>query len=305
MTHRPAEARSQWPELPLLPAAVRPTLVGRASAIWARKELLQNLIRKELRLRYQSSILGFAWSFATPLMYLVVFSLVFRLVMRVALPRFGLFLVTGLILWNLFAAAVSAATVSISGSPNLVTRLWFPREILPLASIGAQLIHLALQLLVLVAALAIFRNPPEWALVALLPLAILTLVIFAAALGIVTSALNTFFRDVEYVVELALVAGFWATPIVYPANLVLDRLPWASWFLALNPAAAAITTFQGALYNHPEVFGSSAATPGLPLPGTFAWHATLLLVGFVVACCLLVAAVRIFSGLDDRLAEVV
>lgn len=290
-------------DLPLRPVAVRPTLFGRLTAVWRRRELLANLVRKELRLRYQSSLLGFAWSFATPLLYLLVFSGVFQYVMRVDLPRFGLFLVTGLILWNVFSASVSSATVSVSGNPNLIKRVWFPREILPLAAIIAQLVHLMLQLLVLVGALLLLRHEPAWEMVPLLPVAVLCLVLFAAAVGMTAGALMAFLRDTQHVVELGLVAGFWITPIVYPASLVIDRLPTAAWLLGLNPVAAAVTTFQHALYNHPELVAPSVGPSALPAPGTVAWQVVILMIGLVVASVAFVGALGVFARMDERFAE--
>ncbi|HSL59750.1 MAG TPA: ABC transporter permease, partial [Acidimicrobiales bacterium] len=119
----------------------RPSPVRRMANVWAYRELLGNLARKELKVKYKDSVLGFVWSLLNPILYLVVFSLVFREILRVQVPDFGIFLLSGLLAWNLFSAGVSAGTASIVGNAGLVQKVWFPREILPLANLAAALVH--------------------------------------------------------------------------------------------------------------------------------------------------------------------
>ena len=120
--------------------------LGGIRQIFSYRELLFNLIRNELRLRYKNSVLGFLWSLLNPLLYLVVFSLVFQEILRTQIPMFAIFLLSGLLIWNFLSSSLTSATGSIIANSSIVQKIWFPREILPLASVGAALTHFFLQL---------------------------------------------------------------------------------------------------------------------------------------------------------------
>jgi ABC-2 type transport system permease protein len=192
--------------------------------VWQYRELLGNLARKELKVKYKDSVLGFVWSLLNPLLYLVVFSLVFSEVLRVQVPRFGIFLLSGLLAWNLLSAGVSGGTASIVANGSLVQKVWFPREVLPMAAIGAAIVHFVLQLAVLAVALVVFRHAPDWSsMVAFVP-AMIALLLLTAALGLLLAAVNVGLRDTQHLLELGLLAWFWLSAIVYPYSLVADRL---------------------------------------------------------------------------------
>src|SRR5438270_7894691 len=151
----------------------RTTVAESIREIISHRELLLNLVRLELKAKYKASALGFAWSLLNPLMYLVVFYVAFDVILGAGIPRFPLYLLSGLLVWNFFTAALNSGTGSVVAGSGLVKKVWFPREILPLASVGAALVHFFLQLLVLVAALVALRHPVGWAELPLLPLALL------------------------------------------------------------------------------------------------------------------------------------
>jgi ABC-2 type transport system permease protein len=138
-----------------------PSLLGRAAQIWRFRELLKNLIGKELRLKYKNSVLGYAWSLLNPVLYLVVFYFVFQVIFGTALPDFPIFLLTGLLTWNLFAGALSAATASVLDNGGMVTQVAFPREVLPLAAVGAALVNFFLQTGVLLVGVAVAGHGPS------------------------------------------------------------------------------------------------------------------------------------------------
>ena len=160
----------------------RTTMVGRLKEIAAHRELLLNLVRLELKAKYKASALGFAWSLLNPAMYLVVFYIAFDVILGSGIPRFPIYLLSGLLVWNFFTTALNTGTGSVVAGAGLVKKVWFPREILPLASVGAALVHFFLQLLVLVAALIAVRHPVGWAELPLLPLALVDLILLAAGL---------------------------------------------------------------------------------------------------------------------------
>jgi ABC-2 type transport system permease protein len=219
------------------------------------RQILANLIRKDVKVKYTSSALGAAWSMLNPILYLGVFTLVFSVVLTTNIPSFPVYLLSGLLAWNLFASALSLASRSVVDNANLVTKVYFPREILPLASIGSASVDFALQAVVLLAFMAIFLYPFLGPNLLLLPLALVALYAFSTALALFVSALNVRYRDTQHLLNIALQLWFWLTPIVYPSALVYDKLAnhGALWDLFLaNPMAVIVMGFQRALYRVPQ-----------------------------------------------------
>ncbi len=235
--------------------------IERARRVWEYRELLGNLVRSELKGRYQDSLLGFLWTLLNPLLYLAVFTLVFTGFLRNTVPLYGLYLLCGLLAWNLFALGLASATTSIVANGSLVQKVWFPREILPLAAIGAAFVNFLFQLVVLVVGLIVFRRSPDWGWLWLSIPAVANVVLLLVAFGILLSALNVYFRDVQHFLELGLLAWFWVTPIVYQYDFVADRL--ASTRLGeraifLNPMVSVVATLQRAIYNPTHEIGTDA-----------------------------------------------
>lgn len=303
---------------PALEVSRRPSPVQRMVNVWRYRELLGNLTRKELKVKYKNSVLGFVWTLLNPTLYLVVFSVVFQEVLRVQIPYYAIFFLSGLLVWNFFSTALGAGTSSITMNAPLVQKVWFPREILPLASIGAAMVHFALQAIVLVAALGIFRRAPSTDYLPAVPLAVLVLVVLASALAIALSAVNVYLRDTQHLLELALLAWFWLSAIVYPYSLIADRLgPTREWMASLNPIIPIVITFQKALYNpdtprfrwytNSPVFDPNnvlADQGAQAIPDhSLSWYITNLSIIGVVAIGLFFGALWLFGRLEDDLAE--
>jgi ABC-2 type transport system permease protein len=290
------DASSPIDEVPLRDVSRHPTPLRRVRDVWRYRELLRNLVRKELKVRYKNSILGFVWTLLNPLLYLVVFSVVFKYILQSSVQHFAIFLLSGLLAWNLFSAAVSGGTSSISGNASLVQKVWFPREILPLASIGAALVHFMFQSVVLFAALAVFRVAPAWNYLPLLIPALLTLLLLAAALGIALAAVNVYLRDTQHLLELVMVAWFWLSAIVYPYQQVAARLHDKAFLLLFNPVIPIVLTFQRAIYNpHTDDI--------VPPHADMTWYLRNLGLVAAAALLLLLVALWIFSRLEANLAE--
>ena len=215
------------------------------------RELLVNLVRKELKVKYKGSALGFLWSLARPIFLLTIYYLVFGIFLGAAIPYFAFYLFSGLVAWDLFGSVLSGSATSIVGNAGLVKKVWFPREILVLSVVGAAVFHFALQLLVLFAAMALFGFGVLTADLALLPLAFVALVVFMTATGLFLAAANVYLRDVQYLLEVVLLAWFWTLPIVYPVHQALDALnrQGLGWLYMLNPMANVVIGFQRALYH--------------------------------------------------------
>ena len=267
---------------------------GRLREIARHRELLVNLVRLELKAKYKSSTLGFVWSLLNPAMYLVVFYIAFNVILGAGIPRFPIYLLSGLLVWNFFTAALSAGTASIVGGAGLIKKVWFPREILPLASTGAALVHFFLQSLVLVIALLGLRHPVGWAYLALLPLALLDLILLTSGLAVLLSAANVYLRDIQHFVELALLAWFWVTPIVYLYSQLTKHMGGRNLAL-LNPVTPIVLTFQRAFYGlYGHVLDASAG---------FGWYLRNLVVLTAAVTLLFYVAMRVFLRLEGNLAE--
>ena len=198
-------------------------LLKRVADIWSYRELLVGLVRKELKLKYKNSTLGFLWSLVNPLLYLVVFSVAFQLILRAGIPSFPVFLLSGLLVWNLFASGVTAGTASVVVNASLVKKVWFPREILVLASIGSAVVNFFLQIGVLIVFLAVIRYDVALSFLPLMLPALLVLILLTSAIALTLAAVNVYLRDTQHFLELALLAWFWMTPIVYPFMLMGGR----------------------------------------------------------------------------------
>ncbi len=284
-----------------------PGLLRRLLDVYRHRQLLANLTRREVKVRHKNSILGFAWNLMNPLLYLVIFSLVFTLLLPSGIPRYALNLLAGLLVYDLFSAGVTGATNSVVANSHLVQKIWFPREVLPFAAVAANLVPFASRLVILGVGLALFRQSPEWTMLWLLIPAVLITLTMAVGLGLMLSAANVFFRDVQHFLELALLALFWFTPIVYAydfaGNAIRDRLGVGAERLAmLNPITPLVTTFQRVLYNPTNFEPEQQANFALLLRPT-RWYLENLAISATVAIVLLVVGGRVFARLEGAFAE--
>jgi ABC-2 type transport system permease protein len=279
---------------PVTERSKRPNPIERVISVWRYRELLRNLVRKELKVKYKNSVLGFVWTLLNPMLYLVVFTVVFQYLLPNGVDDFAIFFLAGLLAWNLFATALGGATASIVGNASLVSKVWFPREILPLAAVGASLMHFLFQLTVLLTALVVVGRAPDWQLLPLVPVALVVLLLVAAAFGVLLSAANVYLRDVQHLLELALTAWFWLSAIVYPFKLIADKLHGHSSLAFLNPVIPPVITFQKAIYNPID--------DTVPTYGGW-WYLKILGVTAAGAIALLLVALHVFGRLEDNFAE--
>lgn len=278
--------------------------LARLGRIIAYRELLLNLIRRELRAKYKESFLGFTWSMLNPMVYFAVFYVVFKYFLPVRVPFFAVYLLSGLLPWTFFASAISSAAGSLVGNSALLKKVSFPREVLPLASIGAALFHFFLQMLVLIAFLLIFRFDFFSPYLILVPIALLVEIALLIGLGLLLSAITVFLRDVQHLLELLLLMWFWLTPIIYQIRLVFDRLQARGLFgiYLLNPMTTVVLSFQRAFYNRVAPLQDGVPTPVL-LDVPMAWYLKNLgLVGAAALLLILLGQV-VFARLEGSFAE--
>ena len=271
----------------------------------AAREILLNLIRKELKVKYTASVLGAVWSLLNPVVFLAVFWFVVK-VLRNPIPDFPVFLVSGLLPWTFFSSCLQSGAHSVIDNANLVKKVAFPREILPLSSVGVALFDLVLQSAVLWLFIIVsghgFRLPDLW----LYPLAVATLLVLTTAGTFWVAALNVRYRDVGHLLNLGLIVWFWLTPIVYQGALVQQELERVSilgigaWTLyLLNPLATIVLGFQRALYGIVIAPSGDAVLP----PVSLGWHLATLGALFLMGTGLLLLAWRSYFDRAGDFAE--
>ena len=256
----------------------------RLRVLLAHREILLNLVRKELKVKYTASVLGAVWSLLNPLVYLAVFTFVAK-VLGAGIPDFPVYLLSGLLAWNLFSTSLNTGAVAVWDNSNLVKKVAFPHEILPLAAVGVALVDFVLQSAVLLVFMAFFYGF-HWPELALWPLAFVALVVVSVAFALWLSALNVRYRDVGHLLNIALVVWFWATPLVYAEHQVQQLAEGGEWlgiprlaYYLLNPVADIVAGFHRALYA--VVQPAEASSPVL-FDVSLAWIAGLLAVTLLV-----------------------
>jgi ABC-2 type transport system permease protein len=294
-------------------------ILPRLGDIWRYRELLLSLVRKELTVKYNSSFLGMLWSMLNPAFTLGIYYFVFQIVLHSGIQDFAIFLMSGLLAYNLFSYSLMNATGTMVGNAGIVKKVAFPREILPLASVGAGMVFFFFQGLVLLLVLIGARYVPGLAFLPLLIPAFVALIVLAAALSVLLSAVNVYLRDTQHFVELIVgAAWFWATPIVYSYSTIskeLARHHLPSWLPCINPLTDVVLVFQRAIYAKPDggLPGSPAAgaSPSrslqkgaqlLPHAGEW-WYLWHVLVVLGAAAVLLVGALAVFARLEGNFAE--
>ena len=222
---------------------------------WQYRELLANLVVRDIKVRYRNSVLGFAWSLLNPLLMMLVFTLVFTVLtdpegIEPTVQSYPIYVLSGLLVWNFTADVITRAMTSITGNRDLLTKVYFPREILPLSVVLANVIHFILALplfFVFAVVVDVTFTYHVW----FLPVLVLLQILLMSGLALLVAALNVYFRDIESIMNVALIAWFFLTPIVY----LLERIPnrevfgldmWR-WVYLLNPMATLITGYRYAL----------------------------------------------------------
>lgn len=268
-----------------------------------RWELLRNLIRKDIKVKYKGSTLGFAWSLANPLLLLVVYTFVFQVVFRSGVPRFGIYFLSGLLVWNAFSGSVSAACGSVVGNANLVKKVRFPLPVLPLSAVGFAAVHFVLQLLVLFALILALGYPlvgPQ--LLLLIPAGAVAL-LFTVAMAMLVSAVSVRFKDTPHLVEVALMGWIWLNPLVYAFGMIRDQLGEYTWVYLLNPMAAVVCTFQRAIYvDYSAVRADGTTLQILADPG-YAFYLRHLGIAALMSLALLGFGIWVFRKLQADFAE--
>lgn len=215
--------------------------------LWLRRDLLYFLTWRDVKVRYKQTLIGAAWAILQPLLSMIVFTLFFGKLAKVpsdGIP-YPIFAYAGLLPWTFFSNAVTNSGNSLVGSSSLITKVYFPRMIIPGAAVAAGLVDFVIASLILFVMMAYYGIVPSLGVAMLLPLVLLT-TILALAVGMWMSALNVNYRDVRHALPFLIQLWMFATPIIYPASLVPSSWRWLLW---LNPLAGVIEGYRAALFN--------------------------------------------------------
>lgn len=235
------------------------------------REMLSNLVKKDLRTRYKGSILGFLWTFVNPLLQLLVYTMVFSLIMRMDIPKYYIHLFVALVPWLFFSSALTSSAASIIGSKDLIKKIYFPRLIIPMSAVNGAFMNMVFTMMVVFAAV-IFSGIGISKYILFLPIIMLLEYLLALGLAFIISALNVYFRDLEHILGIFTMAWMYATPVVYSIDMVPEELRVA---FNLNPMTPIISAFRSILYYK--------TMPDLSHMGIiFGWSIGFIVVGYLI-----------------------
>lgn len=250
--------------------------------LWEYREMIISLVKRDLKGRYKGSVLGFFWMFLNPLLQLAVYTVVFSTIMRMGIDKFYLFLFVALVPWIFFSTCLSVGPTVIFLQQDMVKKIYFPREVLPLSFTISQFVNMLLSFIVIFIVIlfsSVLINP-----VALLYLPLVMLIEFVLGLGVtyLVSALNVYFRDLEHILGIVSMAWMYLTPIFYPMEMVPEQYMQLFY---LNPMTSITIAYRDILYNG-----------CVPQMGTLANAA-------VLGCVVLAAGQIVFSRLQKHFVE--
>ena len=259
-------------------------MIRRVSELLQYRELVRNLVIRDLKVRYKNSVLGVLWSLLNPLLMTVVFTVVFTLMIPSGdQPYYPVFFMCGYLPWSFFQASVMGATGSIVSNANLIKKVYFPREILPLSEALANLVNFLVALIVLFGLIFAFRIDVTAALL-MLPLVILAELMFIVGMSLLLSTANVFYRDTEHIMTVVMQAWFFMTPIFYPITILPENAQLLGmtvnvqlWVRRLNPMASLVASYRDVLLR--------GEWTGLDFfLRTFVTCFAVLIVGYLVFC---------------------
>ncbi len=260
-------------------------MVDKLKAFWLYRELLYNLTTREIKARYKQSILGYFWVILNPFAQMLVMTFVFSVIARI--PSLGvpyaIFLYVALLPWNFFAASLLSSVNSLVGNSSLITKIYFPREILVYATIAAKIVDFLLASTILVLFMIYFNIPVKISIL-WVPVIFLIQLIFTLGLSLVLSAFNLFYRDVQYLLNLVIILWMYLTPVIYPVEMIPAQF---RFILSLNPMAVFINAYRQV------ILGGSQ--PNLNSLG----------IGLMSSICVFIVGFSLFKKLEGVFSDVV
>jgi ABC-type polysaccharide/polyol phosphate export permease len=237
--------------------------------LWRFRDLVALLVERDLKVRYKRSVLGMGWTLLNPLLQMAVYTLVFSTIMRVGIPRFPVFLLSGLLPWTLVSVSITGSAHVLLNNQGLIRKVAVPQMVYPLSVVASKLVDLVLSLIPFTIIAIVLGTRPTTAWIFVVPALVLA-ALFSAGLALLFSSLTVFYRDMRHLVDIFIQVWFYVTPVLYPMSF-LEKLPSPALrtLLALNPATPIIRCFQLPLYE--------GRPPGAALLGAATASAALVL----------------------------
>lgn len=207
--------------------------------------MISSLVKRDLRGRYKGSVLGFLWTFLNPLLQLIVYTFVFSVIMRAGIEDYYLFLFVALVPWTFFSTAVGGGAGCITSQQNLVNKIYFPREVLPISYVLSQLINMLLSFIVVAAVLIISGKGINLAVWWYLPIIILQETLLAFGLTLLVSGITVYFRDMQFLLNIVLMSWQFLSPVMYSVDMVPEQF---RGIFNLNPMTPIIVAYRDVLY---------------------------------------------------------
>lgn len=209
-------------------------------------DLVFVITEKDLKVRYKSSFLGYLWSIANPLLFAMIYYFIFKLVMRVQIPNYTVFLITGLFPWQWFASSATNSLFSFIANAQIIKKTVFPRSVIPLSNVMMEGLHFVCTIPVIIVFLYVYGMSPSWSWLWGIPLIAGGQIIITFGLALLFSTLNLFFRDLERFIGLGILLMFYCTPILYGADMIPANF---SWMVDYNPLASMILSWRDLFMN--------------------------------------------------------
>lgn len=261
--------------------------------IYRYRQLLWHLSIRELKIKYKYPFLGFLWMLLIPLSMAVIFTIVFSIIVKIPVPGypFFIFLMTGVFPWSYINSALASTTTSIVDNSDLIKKIYFPREIIPLSILISNLISFLIMMAVVIIFLLVFKvSISEY--IIFLPFIVILHTLFTIGIILITSSLQVFYRDVKYIIEIILIFWFYLNPVFYPLSLVADVSPQFLSVYMLNPLACLITFYRIVLLDN---FATNIPSQ-LNLP-------ILLFYTIFVSIAIFLLGMYLFNKNDKRLSD--
>lgn len=250
-------------------------------SLYEYRELLKTSISKDVRGKYKNSVLGILWSFLNPLLQIAVYAIVFPLIMKNNLPNYTVFLCCGLIPWNFFSAAISRTSFTMVENGNIIKKVYFPREILPLSVVTSEAVNFIISTIIILAFVLGYGMGISKFII-FYPLVLLVQYVLLIGISFIVSSVTVYFRDLQHFIGIALQLLFYATPIVYAPGQIPEGF---QWILQFNPMTYVINGYRDIFYYKKMLDLSSMA----------------MVLGIGIIICLI--GYFIFSKLQRRFAE--
>lgn len=255
--------------------------------LFSYRELLFSLTKKELKVKYRGTALGFLWSLLNPILTMLVYSFVFSIVLRAGIEQFAIFLICALLPFNFLSNSVNYGSGSIIASSNLVNKIYFPREIIPLSIVFANLINFFFEFIALFIVLGVMGYK-FYIFLYLLPVVIFFQFFLVVGMTLLVSALNVFFRDLQHLITIIMMVWFFGTPIIYPLSMVPERF---QYIIKINPMTIYAAYYRNIFYY--VKFPDGGGFPSVPET----------LIALTITFVIFFAGYFVFKKLEYRFAE--